>query len=62
MKEHFLSWLAGETGLKDYEITDRLGQTLEDLFNELENEYGRVASEDLDPRYIHLFLLMKTKK
>ncbi len=62
MKALFLNWLTGETGLKDFEITDRLGRTLEDLFEELENEYGRVAAEDLDPRYVHLFLLRKAKK
>ena len=62
MKESFLSWLSDDTGLKDYEITDRLGNTLEDLFNEIEMEFGRVATKDLDPRYVHLFLLTREKK
>jgi hypothetical protein len=62
MKESFLSWLSKDTGLKDYEITDRLGNTLEDLFNEIEAEFGRVAAKDLDPRYVHLFLLTQEKK
>lgn len=57
MKELFLNWLSGETGLSSYEISQRLGQTLENLFDEIENELGRVARKDLDPRYIHLFLL-----
>lgn len=57
MKTAFLNWLATETGLKDYEITDRLGQTFENLFNEIENEYGRVAATDFDPRFVHLFLI-----
>jgi hypothetical protein len=57
MKTAFLNWLAAETGLKDYEITDRLGQTFADLFDEIESEYGRVALEEIDPRFVHLFLL-----
>jgi len=48
--------------LKDYEISRRLGQTFEDLFNEIELEYGRVAVEEIDPRFVHLFLLEQKKK
>ncbi|MGD9081144.1 MAG: DUF6178 family protein [Desulfobacterales bacterium] len=62
MKTAFLNWLSLETGLKDVEISDRLGQTFEDLFNELENEYGQVTSTDIDPRFVHLFLLSAPKK
>ena len=61
MKTAFLNWLAAKTGLKDYEITDRLGQTFEDLFNEIESEYGRVSAVDIDPRFVHLFLLSSSK-
>ena len=57
MKNHFLNWLAAETGLRDFEITERLGKTLEDLFADIESELGRVAAQDLDPRYIQMFLL-----
>ena len=62
MKTAFLNWLSAETGLKDYEITDRLGYTFEDLFNELEHEYGQVAAEEINPRFVHLFLLSAKKK
>jgi hypothetical protein len=62
MKTAFLNWLSAETGLKDYEITDRLGHTFEDLFNELESEYGQMAAEEIDPRFVHLFLLAAKKK
>ncbi|MBW2482248.1 MAG: hypothetical protein JRF38_19855, partial [Deltaproteobacteria bacterium] len=62
MKTAFLNWLSAQAGLKDYEITDRLGQTFEDLFNEIESEYGRVAAAEIDPRFVHLFLLKATKK
>ncbi len=57
MKQHFLNWLAVETGLQDFEITERLGQTFESLFDDIEAELGRVATRDLDARYINLFLL-----
>ena len=62
MKTDFLNWLADETSLKDYEISRRLGQTFEDLFNEIELEYGRVAVDEIDPRFVHLFLLERKKK
>ncbi len=57
MKESFLDWLSDKTGFTHYEITQKLGQTLENLFNEIESEVGEVSREDLDPKYIHLFLI-----
>ena len=57
MKQNFLDWLSADTGLKDFEITARLGQTLESLFEEIESELDRVTGNDLDPRYVQLFLL-----
>jgi hypothetical protein len=57
MKSRFLGWLAESTGLRDFEITERLGGTLENLFEEIESELGGVAGEDLEPKYIQLFLL-----
>ena len=57
MKDHFINWLAADTGLRDFEITEQLGQTFEDLFSDIEGELGRIAARDLDPRYIQLFLL-----
>jgi hypothetical protein len=62
MKKHFLNWLVADTGLKDFEITERLGRTFENLFEEIESELGRVVVEDLEPRYVQLFLLAKKKK
>jgi Family of unknown function (DUF6178) len=58
MKGLFLSWLADNTSLKDFEITERLGETLENLFGEIESEFGNVAVDNLEPKYIQLFLLM----
>ena len=60
MKQNFLDWLSADTGLKDFEITGRLGQPLDNLFEEIESELGRVTIKDLDPRYIQLFLLEDT--
>ncbi len=60
MKNHFLDWLGTETGLRDFEITERLGQTFENLFADIESELGPIAARDLDPRYIQLFLLEDT--
>ena len=62
MKNRFLDWLAENTGLRDFEITERLGGTLENLFEEIESELGGVAVEDLEPKYIQLFLLAKYRK
>jgi hypothetical protein len=58
MKSRFLSWLGENTGLKDFEITERLGRTLQNLFEEIEGELGRVLPDDLDPRYVQMFLLV----
>jgi hypothetical protein len=58
MKDNFLEWLAADTGLKEFEITEGLGRTFEDLFTDIESELGRVAAQDLDPRYIQMFLLV----
>ncbi|MBI5581320.1 MAG: hypothetical protein HY895_19385 [Deltaproteobacteria bacterium] len=57
MKSGFIEWLARDTGLKDFEITESLGRIFEDLFGEIEAEYGRVTAKDLDPRFVQLFLL-----
>ena len=59
MKSLFLNWLAENAGLKNFEITERLGATLENLFEEIESELGSVAVDDLEPKYIQLFLLEK---
>jgi hypothetical protein len=62
MKTSFLNWLAEDTGLRVYEITEKLGDTFEDLFKEIEIELGEVKAEDLDPRFVQLFLLKRDSK
>jgi len=57
MKEDFLNFISGQTGLINSDISRKMGYALENLFNRLEKECGEVIIEDLDPRYIHLFLI-----
>ncbi|MDL1968235.1 MAG: DUF6178 family protein [Deltaproteobacteria bacterium] len=56
MKESFLKWLSERTGLDPYDISRELGQTMENLFSEIESEYGSVSKKDLNSKYIHLFI------
>nr|CBX26731.1 hypothetical protein N47_A07600 [uncultured Desulfobacterium sp.] len=58
-KESFLDWICTKTGFKHVEITEQLGRVFENIFIEIENEYGMVAVSDLDTRYINLFLVQK---
>ena len=58
MKTAFLKWLADKTGMAPEKISEDLGHVLEDLFNEVETEYGPVAYGNLDPRFVHHFLLV----
>ncbi len=57
VKADFLAWLSEETELKDHELSESYGGIFEALFRELEVEYGRVDANDLDPRFVQLFLL-----
>ncbi len=59
MKESFLSWLSDRTNFANYEISRKLGHTLENLFGEIQSEYGNVSSKEFDPRYINLFLIQE---
>ncbi len=59
MKENFLNWFAGETGIDVFDISQRLAKSLENLFSEISSEYGQVLKKDLDPRFIYLFLIEK---
>ena len=57
VKSDFLKWLAGKSGLTGTEISRQCGKTFESLFAEIEMELGPVSKEDLDPRFIQLFLV-----
>jgi hypothetical protein len=57
MREHLLSWLARRSATAEFELSERMGIALEKLFGLVEKELGQVAEEDLDPRFIQLFLV-----
>jgi hypothetical protein len=57
MKRSFSSWMCSQSGLQEREIAHKLGAVVELLFSEIEEEYAWVDSSDLDPRFIHLFLI-----
>jgi len=56
MKKSFLKWLSEKTGLDHYNISMELGQTMENLFSEIESEYGSISKKDLNSKYIQLFI------
>ncbi len=58
-KTDFLRWLSETSGFGEDEISKTLGQALERLFAEIEAEYGSVSPQNLDPRFVGLFLLKK---
>ena len=57
MKTDFLKWLSAASGLSGAEITGQSGKTLDELFTEIESEYGAVDIHSLDPRFIPHFLI-----
>ena len=57
MKEKFLTFLSDQTGRLREDISRMLGYSLENLFDELESEYGKIEKKDLDLRYVHHFLV-----
>jgi len=59
MKESILNWMSEKSGLGIEDISQRSGRLLEELFHEIELEYGEVSEKNLDPRFIQLFLVSK---
>lgn len=57
MKRSFIDWLVERTGLAVHDLQDQVGTTIDTLLKELENEYGPVSIQDLDPRYVRHFLV-----
>jgi len=56
-KARFLKWLAHAARLDAYILSSKFRETLEALFEAVENEYQAVSEVHLDPRHIHLFML-----
>jgi hypothetical protein len=61
VKSDFLSWLSSFGAGDGPTLSSQLGQALENLFDRLAEDYGSVSPADLDPRFIHLFILKKTR-
>jgi len=53
----FLGWVADMSGLSPVDLSDLLGTVFQALFDQIERELAPVQAGNLDPRYIHLFLL-----
>ncbi len=56
-KEAFLKWLSKRSGMDIHDIAKKTGVVLEELFNEITDEYGFISEDDIDPKYFRLFLL-----
>lgn len=61
VKSDFLSWLSSAGATEATTLSAQLGHALELLFDRIEEEYGSVSPADLDPRFVNLFILKKTK-
>ncbi len=59
LKAKFLEWLSERSGIALLNLSEKYAQPLEKLFMEIENEYLAVATKDLAPRHIYLFLVEK---
>ena len=57
LRSDFLHWLADCTEQTATELSASVGPALEALFVELEESYGRVNADHIDPRYVDHFLL-----
>ena len=57
LRRDFLDWLAERTHVPADEIAAVIGSSIESLFGELEEHYGKIAAEKIDPRFMPHFLL-----
>lgn len=58
-KKDFLQFLSRRSGFTEEEISKNLGASLENLFRDIEKEYGSVSDKNLDPRYLAHFCVIK---
>jgi hypothetical protein len=56
-KTEFLQWLSAESGFSEKKISQDLGNALELLFTDIAKDYGTIQLDDLDPRFVTIFLL-----
>jgi hypothetical protein len=55
VKTEFLKWLSGRSEKSPEEITTIFGPVLDELFDKVDEEMGKVRPDDIDPRYVQLF-------
>lgn len=60
-RDDFIDWLAQMTGAEDREMSSLTAEIAEELFDELESEYGEVKVQDLEPKFIPHFLLRQER-
>lgn len=53
----FIFWICEQSGLDEKELPPPFFDTVQQLFSELEEEYGQVSPDHIDPRFISHFLL-----
>lgn len=58
-KKDFLQFLSRRSGFTEEEISKNLGASLENIFRDIEKEYGSVSDSNLDPRYLVHFCVIK---
>ncbi|MFW6011422.1 MAG: DUF6178 family protein, partial [Desulfosalsimonas sp.] len=58
-EQDFVSWLSNESGFTGKELSAKAGRAIENMFAKVEDEYSSVSAKDLDPRFVHLFVLEK---
>lgn len=62
VRQDFFTWLEGEKNIEKeelYSLNSTVRTLFQGLFDELECEYGNVASQDIDPELIRHFILEK---
>lgn len=63
MQTAFLEWLAQKAESSTAELGEKVGSILTDLFSELESEYGLIAPNHIDPRFMpHFWIAPPAKK
>ncbi len=56
-RDDFTGWLAQQTGLELDGLTRNLGDWIREMFDQLEQDYGRVRADDLESRFVIDFFL-----
>ncbi|MFO7753901.1 MAG: DUF6178 family protein [Desulfobacteraceae bacterium] len=56
-RDDFVDWLAGMMNTEPGTVSSKTSEMADELFDELESEYGAVKVEDLDPKFAPHFLL-----